>query len=71
MDDVDIASEHEAKTLAAQIAAARVQRITGLVPCGACHYCDTLVTSQRLFCDGDCADAWSHERARFSQARSE
>lgn len=66
MDEADIASDHEAKTLAAQIAAARVQRATGLMPCGACHYCDTAVTSQRLFCDGECADAWTVEQRRLA-----
>lgn len=49
-DEADIASEHEAATLAAQIAAARVRRNTGLIPSGACHYCDTPVgPSQSYF----------------------
>lgn len=27
-----------------------------LEPCGACHWCSSYVTSDRLFCDGECAD---------------
>ena len=65
-DEADIAGEHEATRLASLVAAARVQRATGLMPSGACHYCDTPVTSQRLFCDGECADAWSVEQARLA-----
>ena len=66
-DDVDIASEHEAATLAAQIAAARVRRNTGLIPSGACHYCDTPVNPNQLFCDGECASEWTVEQGRISR----
>jgi hypothetical protein len=68
MDEADIASDHQADTLAMQIAAARTQRATGLLPCGVCHYCDTAVSIRQLFCDGDCARDWTHEQERIQGA---
>lgn len=69
-DDVDYAndlSEKEANAGVARIRANAGRRT--LLPTGTCHYCDSLVNSNQLFCDKYCAEDYEKERA-FKNARA-
>jgi hypothetical protein len=62
MEELDIASEREQLERDSLVAAIRKRPSSGLLPCGQCHWCDSAVQGQRIFCDGECAD--QHELMR-------
>lgn len=63
MDVADMASEHEQRWLAHQIAAAR-QSSKALHQTGRCHNCDDELTGAKLFCDQDCRQDYERRTTR-------
>ena len=70
MSDIfDEASAREAKDRELAIERHRKNR-HGLLPVGACHYCDSPLQSGVLFCDAGCRDDWEAEQqARIRSGR--
>jgi hypothetical protein len=56
-DEADLAFEVEQQSLNSAIAFQLKQK-PRLHPKGECHYCDTTVSAQQLFCNSDCAAEW-------------
>lgn len=69
MDEFDRASE--AEQIDRDLCIAQARRYGGaLLPVGACHYCDSLLRADKLFCDAECRDEWERERiARIRNGR--
>ena len=59
-DEADIAFDSEQRYLTQALAAQR-SRSGALRPMGSCHYCETELAAERLFCDTDCAADWEYE----------
>lgn len=60
MDEIDVANETAELLLKAQISK---KKHSGLLPAGACHYCDELLPKiGQLFCNRDCSEDYESEQ---------
>lgn len=63
-DELDRVAEHAVLLINAQIQTVKnslSQRV--LQPRGMCHYCDSAVGAEQLYCDDDCANWHAEEEA--------
>lgn len=66
MDEIDQANETAELLLRAQIGK---RKHSGLLPAGACHYCDELLPKVgQLFCNSACSEDYSREKWLRSRA---
>jgi hypothetical protein len=64
MEDLDIAAEREQMERDYLVAQIRRHPGSGLIACGECHFCAEPVSSNRLFCNSECAEDHEHESNR-------
>ena len=63
-DDVDRATDHIERIEAARQAAFKLAAESrALVPCGICHWCESPISTGRIFCaDDSCATDWQRDQ---------
>jgi len=64
MDDADRADKRITDTVDDGLAAARRALTNNLSACGVCHWCESPITTGRVFCSTECCKDYEHERQR-------
>lgn len=63
-DDADRADKRITDTVDDGIAAARHAMSNSLKACGVCHFCESPISTGRVFCSTECCEDWRHEQER-------
>lgn len=63
-DDADRADERITDTVADGVSVARRTLQNSLRAVGVCHWCESPVTTGRVFCSTECCKDYDHERQR-------
>lgn len=64
MDDADRSDQRITDTVDDGIARARRSLGTDLKAIGCCHWCESPITTGRVFCSHECCEDYRHEQQR-------
>ena len=64
MDDADRSDQRITDTVDDGIQASRRALNNSLKYCGVCHWCESPVSTGRVFCSTECCKFYEHERQR-------